>query len=192
MQTHFLIGLLGSALSACSASEDDPTPQQAPVNHRAIAEVCDQERAPGSINSYPDTTIFEDAACQQDSDCVEGANGRCDVLRFGPTCSYDACFEDSECNSGGPCRCGLAASTSANTCMGGNCKVDTDCGEGGYCSPSMGSCGSYLGVVAYWCRTSKDTCVEDTECVDSEMDAGYCAFLPEVGHWACHYTQCIG
>jgi hypothetical protein len=76
--------------------------------------------------------------------------------------------------------------------MGGNCQIDADCGGGGFCSPSLGECGNYSGVVAYWCRTPEDTCVEDSDCVDPERGDGYCAHYPQVGHWACQYGQCVG
>lgn len=157
-----------------------------PKNHRPEAVECDQVRPPGGFSSG-----YEGAACAKDEDCTEGINGRC-VDRRGPSCTYDECFTDTDCSTGGPCGCELGFWSDANACLGGNCQVDADCGEGGYCSPSFGSCGHYAGVVAYWCRTPQDTCVEDADCGDPERGAGYCAFFPEVGYWACQYVSCVG
>jgi hypothetical protein len=154
------------------------------MNHRATAEMCDNERAAGGVD-------YDNDICVEDADCTEGDNGRCLDLR-GAACTYDGCFSDAECTSGGPCGCGMGFWGDHNACLGGNCQVDADCGDSGYCSPSFGSCGGYSGVVAYWCRTPEDTCVEDEECISPNAGAGYCAFYPEVGYWACQYGQCDG
>ena len=76
--------------------------------------------------------------------------------------------------------------------MAGNCQIDADCGDGGYCSPTQGDCGSYTGIIAYYCHTAQDTCVNDSECIDPERGPGYCMYRPELGHWQCGYGQCVG
>jgi hypothetical protein len=98
---------------------------------------------------------------------------------------------------GGPCSCrpatqagqGIVApmSTSNNYCLMGNCRVDADCGAGGYCSPTFGSCGSFFGVVGYYCHTPKDKCVDDSDC-----KAADCRYDPVGGSWACGTSFCAG
>jgi len=162
---------------------------QEPPEHRAVGEQCDHTRPPGNV---PDVYEAGDGlVCYTDDECTDGVNGRC-VDRRGPSCTYDECFSDSDCNTGGPCGCEMGFWSDFNTCLAGNCQVDSDCGESGYCAPSFGTCGSYSGVVAYWCRTPEDSCVTDQECANPTMGPGYCAYLPEVGHWSCQYGQCVG
>jgi hypothetical protein len=78
-------------------------------------------------------------------------------------------------------------STSNNFCLAGNCRVDADCGAGGYCSPTFGSCGSFFGVVGYYCHTPKDKCVDDSDC-----PPGDCRYDPIGGSWACGTSFCAG
>lgn len=131
--------------------------------------------------------------CVRDSDCTAGANGRCDNNREWWSCSYDECFDDSACTTGGPCACGgRYGSDGPNVCMAGNCQTDADCGDAGYCSPTQGVCGSYGGIIGFYCRTPTDTCVNDSECADPTRGGGYCMYTPELGHWACGYGQCVG
>lgn len=99
---------------------------------------------------------------------------------------YGSAVSDDEC-AAAPCGCG---GDWVNACLEGDCKIDADCGEGGYCSPSFGYCGNYHGVIAYYCHTAEDECINDSECV--EMNQGYCAYVAEVGHWACSYSHCAG
>ncbi|MGK0359743.1 MAG: hypothetical protein ACI9U2_002049 [Bradymonadia bacterium] len=167
-------------------AEPEP-PIREPARHRVAAEVCDDVRPPG-FEGEP----REGAECAQDSDCVDGENGRCTAGRF-IFCSYDHCFADDECgneNGGGVCGCEGAALDDGNVCLGGDCRVDADCGRGGFCSPTFGGCGNFAGVVAYHCHTPQDECIDDAECV--AMPQGYCAFAPERGLWACSYSQCVG
>ncbi|HKU40744.1 MAG TPA: hypothetical protein VJR89_21435, partial [Polyangiales bacterium] len=73
-----------------------------------------------------------------------------------------------------------------NRCLAGNCRVDADCGQSGYCSPSFGSCGSLDGVVAYYCHTCQDECIDDEDCSrlqgecasPSSTPAFFCAYVP--------------
>ena len=169
----------------------NPTPpaQRVPLLHRAERETCDDVRPPGS---FEDGEVpFDDTQCSRDADCTDGVRGRCQLHRV-VACSYDECTQDSECSTGGPCGCEMDYSSDANACLGGNCQIDSDCGAGGYCSPSMGTCGTYLGIVAYWCHTPADECVDDIDCVDPEMGAGYCMYSSEVTHWVCAYSSCAG
>jgi len=129
--------------------------------------------------------------CVSDADCTAMDNGRCWDNRGYWFCTYDTCYSDVTCTSGGPCACEGESGSPGNTCLPGNCQTDADCGAKGYCSPTFGTCGNYSGVIAYYCHTSADTCLDDADCVSS-MGAGYCMYSPEVGHWSCGYGQCVG
>ena len=163
---------------------DDTDPGVEPDNHRPDDEMCDNERA---VTLPP---IPFDAECLTDSDCVDGANGRCTPDRFGASCTYDECFSDSDCG-GNACVCEGGRSDN-NVCFPGNCATDSDCGLNGYCSPTFGGCGNYSGVVAYFCHTENDTCLNDSECVSDEFGAGYCRHFEDTNSWACAYDQCAG
>lgn len=165
--------------------------------HRPVATACEMTRAPGPAATGSGT-------CKKDSDCVDatlGKNGRCVVAtRFGTTtCTYDECFDDSTC-TGKVCLCRPAGETMATTkvhhCLSaGNCRSDGDCGAGGSCSPSFSTCGSYTGVVAYYCHTPQDSCLDDEDCASSDGGVGvpgYCMFSPEGAKWICGYGQCVG
>lgn len=131
--------------------------------------------------------------CLTDADCTAQDNGRCWDNRGTWFCTYDTCYSDATCTSGGPCACEGESGSAGNTCLPGNCRIDADCGAEGYCSPTFGGCGNYSGVIAYYCHTTADTCLDDGDCVDpTKGGAGYCMYSPEVGHWACGYGQCVG
>ncbi|MFO0578484.1 MAG: hypothetical protein U1A78_31145 [Polyangia bacterium] len=195
---------LGALLAAaCSTSTTDApggmdlsvtrVPPRAPLNHRAAAGTCPMDRPPG-------TTMGGGGAsqCTSDADCkdaTKGQNGRCVFSRLGTICTYDTCFDDSPCG-GKVCECRAAAtmaSTSTNHCLAeGNCRTDGDCGPGGYCSPSFGSCGAYFGVIAYYCHTSKDDCIDDADCTTDGGLPGYCAYNPATSTWQCSTSLCAG
>jgi hypothetical protein len=154
-----------------------------PEKHRTTAQACDNERPPSQGQGTGE--------CSRDADCTNGDNGRCSSNRGLSRCTYDVCFEDAECTGGGPCACG-GGFGAANACLPGNCQVDADCGSGGYCSPTFGDCGNYSGVIAYYCHTPNDACVDDSECTNAEVPRGYCMYRPERGYWVCGYGQCVG
>jgi hypothetical protein len=225
---------MGNGGSSAGSGGSSPTIQPAaprvPLQHRAAAETCDNERPAGSVLSYysaytdeervsceadadctasPDCILCSavcvttargklcidrspETECVRDEDCSAGENGRCTDFRGGWQCTYDTCFTDGACDAGGPCRCEGAFWTDANTCLAGNCRVDADCGSGGYCSPTFGDCGNYSGVIGYYCHTPADTCVDDADCVEAGVGAGYCMYRPELAHWVCGYGQCVG
>lgn len=185
----------------CGGTTTTTNPPHTPKVHRSTAMMCPQMRAPsiedGGVSDAgmmsPDSGLPQ--SCNQDSDCTQGKNGRCGYSRIGKTCSYDTCFQDGDCMTGAVCECRSSASSSApNHCTGGNqmgaCRVDADCGEKGFCSPTLGTCGNYSGIQGYFCHTSADECVDDTEC--TQMGAGYCMFDTMVKHWKCSYSHCAG
>ena len=145
-----------------------------PTTHRSVATPCPSDRAEPMCDYVAAGSAPSNGSnCIKDIDCKSGTNGRC--VPSSPNdgscdvCSYDECFADGDCSRGGPCDCRTSSSDdTANACSAGNCRVDADCGAGGYCSPSLSQCPGYAGVdtatVGYFCRTSKDTCVEDDDC----------------------------
>jgi hypothetical protein len=175
--------------AAPTASSTSAAPPRVPLVHRATREDCDAVR-PAANEGRPEADPALN--CGTDADCAEGVRGRCEDFRGSAMCTYDECTADAECTNGGPCGCELAFWSDANTCLAGNCQVDADCGGEGYCSPSMGDCGSYAGVIGYWCHTPEDACTDDADCADPEQGAGYCAYSPETSSWSCSYSNCVG
>jgi hypothetical protein len=165
-----------------------------PTSHRATADACSRERGPGDADPYD---ADGGLPCTKDTDCTEGDNGRCMKNPYGGVglimihtqCSYDACFADTDCGAGLACACGLAigglepgSSREGNACVHADCHIDADCGPGNWCSLSWASqyCASEV-PDGYFCRTPRDTCVEDTDC----DGLNHCAYSKELGHWAC-------
>lgn len=181
--------------TACGDDRDeDVRTLQEPENHRPTAVACPEER--GYVEIWtPEDGEPERAGCVSDDECTAGDNGRCTPVNRSPDyeCTYDTCFEDSDCG-GQICACREAGSVAVNFCMPGNCQTDADCGEGGYCSPSQGECGSYSGIIGYYCRTLDDECLNDSDCTGDATGSGpgYCMFSPADAHWICGYTQCVG
>ena len=161
-----------------------------PLNHRPAEVTCDNERAPGLADPDPGVP----ASCLADIECTEGVNGRCiGNGHDGYYCTYDECFADADCG-GNVCGCGGGFRSDHNICMSGNCAIDSDCGPGGFCSPSFSDCGNYFGVVAYFCHTPQDECIDDADCGADGGDpwGSYCMFDEGVGHWTCSNSQCAG
>lgn len=159
----------------------------APLNHRPDDSQCLQPAPPGDCNfgggGGPPTS------CTMDSQCADaGVNGRCVNFGGGPAgcfCTSDTCADDGACSPGQTCACHGSPYNQGrgNACVPGNCRVDSDCGPGGWCSPSSDtmSCG---GIGGYYCHTSHDECVNDSDCADA---GGYelCAYDSTLGHWRC-------
>jgi hypothetical protein len=168
--------------------DTNPPLPRIPVKHRAAAETCDNIRDVPE----PDPAYYYEGRneeCRVHADCNQGSNGRCGMNRDVYYCTYDACFNDSDCGEFA-CICG---GDGANRCMTGNCQVDADCGANGFCSPSFGDCGSYSGVVAYYCHTPQDECTDDIDCGGTGEGMGsYCAYNPVAGKWMCSNSQCVG
>ena len=191
------VSVVAIVASQCGGSTT--TPPHTPKVHRETAITCDSTRPPGITDAgapgdsgAPDSGLPDQ--CNQDSDCTNGKNGRCSYVRFGKQCSYDTCNIDADCANGGVCVCRTSPTdTTNNHCVGGGdgaCRVDADCGPKGACSPSLGSCGTYSGVVGYFCHSSSDTCVDDSECTEGRM--GYCMYVSSGKKWQCSYAFCAG
>ena len=158
-----------------------------PDNHRPEHVACDTERPATEYLPGPDDGEWP---CMEDAECTEGDNGRCSSMpRWGWECTYDDCFEDADCGDT-VCGCNGHWGSDANVCRGGDCQVNADCGVGGWCSPSFSDCGNYSGVVAHYCRTPEDECLNDSDCTD-EFD-GYCMFSSAAERWVCSYSHCVG
>ena len=198
-------------------------PGRVPMNHRSSAAACTTPRAAvtpvacgcpdGGVGSVPqpDGSVCLCGACAKDSDCTQGANGRCEELSPVPTfsCSYDECSTDSDCEGGGPCTCRPTA-TSPNFCQTlSGCATDSDCGPGGYCSPSVlnagcsclstALCGDSGGCTVkgnpvpcgcgdscahgYFCHTPCDSCMDDSDCTR----VGSCVYDVLDRRWECEF-----
>ena len=191
-------GAAGVAGATPLAGAGGETPRE-PEVHRPEPVACDHTR-PSPEPNAPEGDDMSWVRCHSHADCTEGTNGRCGGNGHdGWNCTYDSCFEDSDCGmaaSGEPqlCQCEGGFRSDNNLCLGGNCRLDADCGAGGYCSPSLGSCGNYLKVVGYFCHTPTDECTDDADCPAeaNQFGPGYCAFMPEIGHWKCSTSHCAG
>ncbi len=207
MAKLFCLWILVAAAASCSSAADK-TATRVPVSHRPASSACPQERAAGISASDIPAGCSQNPQfvgnCTADSDCTAGANGRC--LQVPPfacdyACSYDQCTFDSDCAGTAACACRASGSnTTANTCAtASNCRVDADCGPQGSCSPSLlntfcvacttenlcgpdgarflceADCGS-----GYFCHTSKDSCVDDSDC-----PSGTCNFDTTAHSWLC-------
>ncbi|MCC6998658.1 MAG: hypothetical protein IT370_28865 [Deltaproteobacteria bacterium] len=158
-----VVAALGVGLgAACSKRQRDGGPgggkKFPPGSGRPAAQECPRTREPGTAQPG----IQGD--CQTDADCSAGQNGRC--ITGGSRvqqnmCTYDSCFTDADCkaSSGGPCECN---SWGGNSCLAGDCQVDADCASGSCGRANAIGCGG--GPASYWCRTGKDSCVDDDDC----------------------------
>jgi hypothetical protein len=144
-------------------------------------------------------------ACSTDADCVApppGPTGKCVASSSGSVCDWNQCTVDTDCpetDGNAVCICqgqsfGWGHQSYGSSCVASNCRTDADCGAGGFCSPTVSSsCGPFYGTVGFYCHTCKDTCIDDSDCpADMFGQAGYCAYDPSVGHWACGNTFCAG
>ena len=177
-------GLYGEAIACPQDGGTCPVPDGCDTCRSACLDYGDGG-GPRCVSSYGE--------CLRDADCTAQDNGRCSNNRGNFFCTYDTCYSDATCTGGGPCACEGESGSPGNTCLPGNCRTDADCGgSNGFCSPTFGGCGDYGGVIAYYCHTAADTCVDDADCTSSPQGAGYCMYIPDVGHWTCGYGQCAG
>jgi hypothetical protein len=170
----------GSGTPDSGQGGHDGSSARVPQNHRPSDSACMTTPPVGSCSPGGPA-----AMCDEDSDCEDGVNGRCDNEAPAPiagcSCSYDTCAADSSCPTGQTCACHDTPYVyGGNHCVTGDCRVDADCGVGGYCSPSIGlsSCGDIGG---YYCHTPSDACVDDSDCSSFEV----CAYDTGAKHWAC-------
>jgi hypothetical protein len=169
-------GLEGGPDGSGDAKASGPVP----LNHRPNDSQCQTPAAPGNCSW---SGMPPEPMCTKDSACTTGNDGRCisNGLIAGCHCTYDTCASDNDCPAGELCACHGSPYTFAagNTCVPGNCRVDSDCGAHGYCSPttSFGHCGRLTG---YYCHTSSDQCVDDSDC-----PSGPCAWSATGGRWEC-------
>jgi hypothetical protein len=146
-----------------------------PMHHRAEPAACESGTLAG-----PSPT------CASDAECTAGPKGRCVPPGGNGICVYQSCVADADCAAGELCEC--APDGFSHRCVTANCARDSDC-PNSWCSPTFGSCGSYSGVIAYACHTSKDQCTDDADCASG---GGYCMFEPAVGYWLCGHGACVG
>jgi hypothetical protein len=178
----------GSAGAAVGGSGGHLTRE--PMQHRAEATACGvPPPGGGAAGGSAQGQAPPPQPCTQNSDCTSGPNGRCFSARIGPVCMYDECFADADCAAGGVCLCS-GPGGAGNRCSSPGCQVDADC-PGSWCSPTLGSCGNYGGIQNYSCHSAQDECVDDTDCTGGGAGS-YCMYDPQVTHWICSSTQCVG
>jgi hypothetical protein len=193
---RWLASLLSIAFVA--ACRSGGAGQEVPTLHRPIATVCPSDRPAPMCQQVPASSPpLNFGNCTRDTDCNSGQNGRCGSSAPNDAacdvCSYDECFADIDCSGGGPCDCRSGRVAAANVCSAGNCRVDADCGGGGYCSPSRPRClypGVETATVGWFCRTAKDTCLEDADCKKPNTEQE-CRYDGAAGFWRCFdYPGC--
>jgi hypothetical protein len=137
-------------------------------------------------------------SCTIDSDCSDAGPTPGRMPSIGclhGQCSASDCTTNDDCTEGGVCSCqgntsGYAHSSFGNTCIPAGCRSDSDCGPGGYCSPTVSGGGPFYGIQGYYCHSCKDECTNDSDCDNG--GCFYCAYNPDVGHWACGHTCAAG
>ena len=135
-----------------------------------------------------------DDACATNSDCSDGANGRCTPNEFGTACgcSYDQCVRDEDCGGTSICVCAGADGQGQrlnNSCQESGCRTDADCASG-LCLGDRQGCGSVddaasLFPAGFQCATDADTCRSDSACTGA---AEFCVYS---GAWACSTDYAI-
>lgn len=151
--------------------------------HRVRAEECpvpDAERRHNTCEDEEPTTGAQ--ACTTDADCVEGANGRCNLTYPGGRClcSYSTgCARDADCGAGHLCQCGEAG----GRCVRAGCRTDADC-DGSYCASYDQEPG--CNQTAFACTQPDDACLSNTDCVPPAV----CG-LDSSGHRACTEPRCM-
>lgn len=186
------------AVSGCQCGPPAPAvcaPSQ--QNQRISQQTCPSTRAASRTDAG---APLADAGCNVDSDCSAGKNGRCfigngltSVARL--QCSYDECLTDDDCGAGKVCQCQNRGPPeqgfTGHVCVVAGCKTNGDCG-GACCAFSNGFCGS--GVQSgYFCRTARDECVTDGDCVAAGQQSpndGFCAWSPASMRWVCSKGFC--
>jgi hypothetical protein len=155
-----------------------------PAVHRAQANSCVGVFAPAEP-----VDPNSGSSCKKHADCTQGKNGRCitDPVGMGRAakmyyCAYDSCATDADCDPGKVCYC--TAGDAAHCFYAGNCRTDADCGGGAtsYCSPAYGNdCGGYHWYSSYYCHTTRDTCIDDSDCTGKN----FCDYNVVSGRWEC-------
>jgi hypothetical protein len=184
---------------------EEPVPINDPLTGNSMGYVLCSD---GSINRVGDETqninvelsscpmgdhAYLDKFCQQDSDCVDGSNGRCEYtseLYAQATCDcVYLCESDADCAAGHVCLPTSLADVSQKrpVCVRAGCERGDECASG-ECGILVAedSCGKIYSWVG--CRTESDECrarihcheSSDIECFPHEVD----------GEWKCQWYGC--
>ena len=191
-----LLLALGAAGVAATVMRLTAPRPPAPQVHRAVASKC-----AASVRTVERDPSLE--GCKSDAECQKGVNGHCQRhmvahAHFENRCIYDGCSTDDDCKKqdedplstrlgAGPCICGDRGEV--NACMGGNCRTDADCGSS-YCSPSRDFQCGYEGTPGYYCHTSDDECLNDSDCTTDAGKPAQCRYDPDANRWACRSSEC--
>jgi hypothetical protein len=151
---------------------------------RPVAFACSKPRPAGNAML---TEAGPGVSCLADSECVNGADGRCtySVTSSGvgmfpsQACTYSTCTTDSQCSSDKLCQCD---DLFGHGCVTAACRVNADCAGSLPCSPStVQMTGDGEG---YYCHTSADPCFVDADC-PSVGGQGRCVYRVAAKVWAC-------
>ncbi len=176
---------------ASPSSSASPSPSASPSAsltkprvplHRPKAPTCSNAKVKGDPR-------LKAKGCQTDAACTNGRNGRCAPESYEGAypnvCYYDGCYSDGDCGAARACECGAGVAHIPHRCVPAECRTDADCGAGSYCSPTYTDCS---GVSGWYCRTAKDTCLDDADCGTYEG----CLFDNSKGRWTCaHKSGCM-
>ncbi len=186
LRTSILLTLGLSPLAACqgtividcsdSRPSADGLVECGPVKVRPDPAVC---TLPGPGNQ---DACGAYAQCKADSDCTNGAIGRCgydpEVGDCG--CTY-VCQTDSDCNAGQACFCGEGG----GQCVEASCRTSADCAEGQSCAlyDYLAMCG-VTRVFGFACTSDHDECLADSQCSEG------LECVSDVDHFVCTSTMC--
>jgi hypothetical protein len=156
------------------------------LQHRAAAETCDRERAPGSVSFYYSAyTAEERISCQTDADCTASpgcalCSSVCVTTEDDKFCvdrsPETPCVRDEDCSEGENGRC--TDFRGSWQCTYDTCFTDAGCDQGGPCGCER----------AFW--TDANTCLAGNCRMDTDCGGGgYCS--PTFGGCG-DYTGVIG
>lgn len=143
---------------------------------RTVVEDCPEPAAPVACGSGSTCQIDSDCPGQGYKRCLAGATNIC-------SCWY-GCHNDADCGSGSVCECGSEITgVSIGVCTGATCSSNADC-HGLLCASGTMPPVSGCGTPGYFCQSSTDQCMSDSDC-----DAGQC--FVESSQRVCEVRACV-
>lgn len=184
------------ATAASTTREKAPPPAlgvlYAQVNGKCIVPPTDTQSPVPPEPARPGVTN----ACEKDAECTKGKNPRCRSVYIGhgmshKACTADACEKDADCPAGTRCFCG-GAYDGRNACVASNCRSNADCEKGYVCGLAGMSAGHLHPPAGSFCRTSRDTCVDDGDCGTGNMPGApskVCDYVASSNRFECVATH---
>jgi hypothetical protein len=180
-------GISGSSGSAADTTTP-PVPRE-PLKHRAVADVCDRERPPGSVSRSYGVAVPDDAeTCVTDADCaVPESCAGCLVACVNTgermacvSARPSSCAADAHCSEGVNGRC---EDLRGAVCTYDECFADSECNTGGPCACEGGFWSDSNACLAGNCQTDADCggyCSPSFgDCGDYAGVIGYYCHTPE-------------